>query len=318
MSDSASGPVGFGLPPACPVGTSENSPGVHSWEDVRPEQTKCRRHDRTSLPCLRHSDGRATQEPSVETLGYSRPSLRDERWAVAHCTSSLGSGVSGLGSRVSDGRSTPFELGARFALVLGLLFVMATPGFAAEAVSPSPAVDISPAATRIESGGALEEAIFYVFAGIVLISAMGVVVSHSIVRTATCLLFTLGGMAAFYFLLAANFVGAVQLIVYAGGTLVLIIFGVMLTGRSMVAHFRAKWFEVAAGAVVCGLLLLGLISVLRGVGWSESAHPMVIAPTIETVGTQLLTVYLVPFEVVSVLLLVAMIGAAYLARPERK
>jgi NADH-quinone oxidoreductase subunit J len=203
-------------------------------------------------------------------------------------------------------------------VALGLLFLFATPGFAAEAVAQSPAVETSPAVTRIESGGALEEAIFYVFAGIALVSAIGVVVSHNIVRTATCLLFTLGAMAAFYFLLAANFVGAVQLIVYAGGTLVLIIFGVMLTGRSMVAHFRAKWFEVAAGSVVCGLLLLELVFILWDVPWGQAARPMVIAPTIEAVGTQLLTVYLVPFEVVSVLLLVAMIGAAYLARPERK
>jgi len=145
-----------------------------------------------------------------------------------------------------------------------------------------------------------------------------VVISRNIVRTAVCLLFVLGAMAGFYFLLAANFVGAVQLIVYAGGTLVLIIFGVMLTGRTLAHRFRARWIEVIAGAAVCGVLLVGLVTILVRIPWDQGANPMMEGPTIEHVGTKLLTDYLVPFEVVSVLLLVAMIGAAYLARPERR
>jgi hypothetical protein len=63
-----------GLQPLCAVGTAENSPGVHSWEDVCAERPKCRRHDRTSPPCLRHSGADATRIPSVETLGSSRVS----------------------------------------------------------------------------------------------------------------------------------------------------------------------------------------------------------------------------------------------------
>ena len=125
-------------------------------------------------------------------------------------------------------------------------------------------------------------------------------------------------MAGFYFLLAANYVGAVQLIVYAGGTLVLIIFGVMLTGRSMADRFRAPWYEMVGAAVVCGVLLVGLITILTRVPWDAKAVPMTEGPTITQVGTSLLTDYLVPFEVVSVVLLVAMIGAAYLARPEKR
>ncbi len=172
--------------------------------------------------------------------------------------------------------------------------------------------------TRIESGGALETTMFYSFAGVALLSAIGVVVTRSIVRMATCLFFTLGAMAGFYFLLAANFVGAVQLIVYAGGTLVLIIFGVMLTGRTIARRLKARWWEIVLGAAACGVLLAGLVLVLTDVAWQERGQPLQAGPTIDQVGTNLLSAYLVPFEVVSVLLLVAMIGAAYLARPERR
>ncbi len=202
----------------------------------------------------------------------------------------------------------------RFGLVL--LALLAAPVAADEPSGPTGAV-----VTRVESGGTaapLEAVMFYSFAAVALISAIGVVISRNIVRTAVCLLFALGAMAGFYFLLAANFVGAVQLIVYAGGTLVLIVFGVMLTGRSLAQTFRARWIEVIAGTVVCGVLLVGLITVLCHVPWEQGARPMTEGPTIDQVGTELLTHYLVPFEVISVLLLVAMIGAAYLARPERR
>ena len=67
---------------------------------------------------------------------------------------------------------------------------------------------------------------FYIFAAVSLTSAIGIVVTTNIVRTAMCLLGTLGGVACLYFLLDANFLAAVQLIVYAGGTLILIVFGV--------------------------------------------------------------------------------------------
>ncbi len=177
---------------------------------------------------------------------------------------------------------------------------------------------LSTAVTRLESGGSLEMLMFYSFAAVALLSALGVVLSRNIVRTAVCLLITLMAVAGLYFLLAANFVGAVQLIVYAGGTMILIIFGVMLTGKTMALHFRTRPVEVIAAAAVCGLILAGLLYTLRRAAWNQGASPMVQAPTIETMGRELLTRYLIPFEIISVLLLAAMIGAAYLARPEKR
>src|SRR3954467_136695 len=93
---------------------------------------------------------------------------------------------------------------------------------------------------------ALSAALFYIFALMSGAAAIGVVLSRNIVRTAVCLLFTLVGVAGLYFLLNAEFLAAVQLVVYAGGTLILIIFGVMLTSKSPFSRF-----EPASGASVC-------------------------------------------------------------------
>src|SRR5437588_12325951 len=86
--------------------------------------------------------------------------------------------------------------------------------------------------------------LFYAFALMSAASAMWVVLSRNIVRTAVALLFTLLGVGGLYFLLDAEFLAAVQLVVYAGGTLILIIFGVMLTSKSPFSRFEPKLAEV--------------------------------------------------------------------------
>jgi len=163
----------------------------------------------------------------------------------------------------------------------------------------------------------IEAVAFYVFAAVVLASALGIVVSRNIVRSATCLLGTLGGVACLYFVLHANLLAAIQLIVYAGGTLVLIVFGVMLTSKSPFVIFSATRGQVVAAVLVTLLLAGGLCTLLLQADWSNSAGQLTASPQVKAVGTMLLTDYLVPFEAASVLLLVVMIGAAYLARPEK-
>lgn len=161
----------------------------------------------------------------------------------------------------------------------------------------------------------LEPLMFYLFAGVTLGSALGVVLSGNIVRCALFLLGTLGGVAGLYFLLMANLLAAVQLIVYAGGTLVLIIFGVMLTSQSPWVRFAPGRGETIAAVLVGGGLFAALARVMTTVDWSAGARPMEGPATVRLVGRMLLQEYLVPFEAASVLLLVVMIGAAYLARP---
>src|ERR1051325_11099705 len=98
-------------------------------------------------------------------------------------------------------------------------------------------------------------ALFWVFAAMAGASALGVVISKNIVRMAVFLLFTLTGVAGLYFLLSAEFLAAVQLVVYAGGTLILIIFGVMLPSKSPFSHFEAKLGEVIISLSIGAVLM---------------------------------------------------------------
>src|SRR5437762_11318704 len=106
--------------------------------------------------------------------------------------------------------------------------------------------------------------LFYIFALMAGGSALAVVVTKNIVRMAVSLLFTLAGVAGLYFLLNAEFLAAVQLVVYAGGTLILIVFGVMLTSKSPFSRFEPKTGEVAVAITVAVVLLAALLVAIPG------------------------------------------------------
>jgi NADH-quinone oxidoreductase subunit J len=171
------------------------------------------------------------------------------------------------------------------------------------------------------SASGLSTVLFYAFALMTAGSAVAVVVSRNIVRTAVALLFTLVGVSGLYFLLSAEFLAAVQLVVYAGGTLILIIFGVMLTSKSPFSRFEPKLAEVVVAVSVGAVLLVTLFLALARLpapaqpapsATGHDAYPMV------TLGQVLLGDFLVPFELASVLLLIVMIGAAYLAKGRKR
>ena len=166
--------------------------------------------------------------------------------------------------------------------------------------------------------GPLPAILFFVFAGMTVGSAYAVAFSRNIVRAAVWLLFALSGMAGLYFLLAAEFLAAVQLVVYVGGTLVLMVFGVMLTSKSPRAVYGAKRWEVVWGVVVAGVIGVPRIFLCGVAPWAVGGGGAA-GPTVEDIGSALLSArgFLVPFELVSVLLLAVMIGAAYLAKSRR-
>ncbi len=101
--------------------------------------------------------------------------------------------------------------------------------------------------------------LFYVFALMAGGAALAVVISRNIVRMAVALLFTLAGVAGLYFLLSAEFLAAVQLVVYAGGTLILIVFGVMLTSKSPFSRYEPKAGELVVALAVGVTLLVALV-----------------------------------------------------------
>jgi NADH-quinone oxidoreductase subunit J len=159
--------------------------------------------------------------------------------------------------------------------------------------------------------------LFYIFALLSAASAVGVVVSRNIVRTAVFLLFTLLGVGGLYFLLSAEFLAAVQLVVYAGGTLILIIFGVMLTSKSPFSRFGPKAGEVVVALSMGAILLFALILGIVRTDFHEQPFEPERYP-VHLLGQTLLGDYLIPFELASVLLLAVMIGAAYLAKGRRR
>jgi NADH-quinone oxidoreductase subunit J len=197
----------------------------------------------------------------------------------------------------------------------------------------------------------LPDILFYLLAALTGLSAVAVVVTQNIVRAATWLLFALAGTAGIFFLLGADFIGATQLLIYVGGTLVLVVFGVMLTAQGPFINMKIGAAEWAVSLGV-GLLLYGVLAAsLVGVQAPESSldvkaetdrpAPRSLAAS-KHLGAALLgdrrvtpdarltgskdarehprvrMAYLLPFEIVSVHLLVVLIGAAYLARAKRR
>jgi len=167
-----------------------------------------------------------------------------------------------------------------------------------------------------------EAVLFYAFGGLAAASAVVVVASRNIVRMAVALLFALGGVAGLYFLLAAEFLAAVQLVIYAGGTLILIVFGVMLTSKSPFTRLQPRPIEVGIalgiGTLLLAVLVSGILLADRAGAFASEPLPADQGYPMQTLGQALLGDFLLPFELVSVLLLVVMIGAAYLAKARRR
>ena len=184
---------------------------------------------------------------------------------------------------------------------------------------------------------------FGLVAGLTGLCAIATVITQNIVRSATWLLFTLAGTSGIFFLLGADFVGAIQLLIYVGGTMVLVVFGVMLTAQGPFINMRisgAEWaISITAGIMLFALLCLGTGQYFAGVTsergasqleeFKDSRHATTIGQALTgapygpvrkdmhnapSAGTH----YLLPFEIVSVHLLVVLIGAAYLARAKRR
>ncbi len=189
--------------------------------------------------------------------------------------------------------------------------------------------------------------LFWVFALFTGLAALMVVVTQNIVRAAAWLLFTLAGAAGIFFLLGADFVGATQLIVYVGGILVLVVFGVMLTAQGPFVTMRTSAAEWAVSGIV-GLLLFGVLAVCLVLAtWPQATKVEERDAATSMSATQLGQAFLglegatpdaklplpganrapvtrqkmsyfLPFEIVSVHLVVVLIGAAYLARAKRR
>jgi NADH-quinone oxidoreductase subunit J len=155
--------------------------------------------------------------------------------------------------------------------------------------------------------------IFWFFAALMLGSALIVVHGKNLVHSAFALLATFFSVAVFYVLLGADFLAGAQVLVYVGGILTLLLFGVMLTNRIYDLNLKTETFQVGPGALVSIGVFLMLTLVILKTPWHQAAL-VEEGPTTARIGRLLMTDYLLPFEVASVLLLVALLGAAMLVR----
>ena len=159
----------------------------------------------------------------------------------------------------------------------------------------------------------MAEYLFLIIAALVIASAFWVVFSPNLIHSAVSLLFTLFGTAGLYIYLYADFIAATQVVIYVGGILVLIIFGVMLTSKietPSIAASSKNQFIGGTGAFVIFAIQMGIIfNTQWNIGTVQSRED-----TVATIGKLLLNEYLLPFEIVSILLLGALMGAALLSR----
>ena len=156
--------------------------------------------------------------------------------------------------------------------------------------------------------------VFYALAALTILSAFFVVFSRNIVHAGFSLLFTLFGVAGLYATLGSDFLAVTQVIVYIGGILVLVLFTVMMT--RIPAHGGRELDRTIPAGIFALLLFALLYKLITGSRWAVATLAPPEAKT-ALLGSKFLTAYLFPFEFVSLVLLVAMIGAAILIRDWR-
>jgi len=162
-----------------------------------------------------------------------------------------------------------------------------------------------------------EAVIFYVFAAITVLSGAVVVLARSLIYSAFALLFTFFGVAGLYVLLGADFLAATQLLIYVGGILVLLLFGVMLTHKLYDLDLRSEVTQFLPGLIVAAGLFAILTATVVRTHWAGGAGRPPAATTAE-IGRLFMSQYLLPFEAASILLLVALMGAAMIVRRKKE
>ena len=163
-----------------------------------------------------------------------------------------------------------------------------------------------------------QQVAFWIIAVAMAAAAIGVVRTKNVVHAALFLVVVLAGAAAQYILLAAEFVAWVQVLIYIGAVVILFLFGIMLTRAPMRGEGRQldndqRWSAVIVALFVFGVLVAMLVDAFGGKEIKFGAE-LVAQGRTSTIGSELFRHYLVPFEVVSMLLLAALVGAVVLAR----
>ncbi|HEY0667513.1 MAG TPA: NADH-quinone oxidoreductase subunit J [Sphingobacteriaceae bacterium] len=173
----------------------------------------------------------------------------------------------------------------------------------------------------------IEQLVFYFFAAVVLISAFFVVTMNNLVRSIFLFFVTLFAVAGLFIFALADFVALTQVVIYVGGVLVLMLFAFMLSNKQLLNDLKVvkiKSVHSLPAFLVALIFLFILVNVIiaaqpESISWLQNKSNWLQPAdnTVNQIGIQIMTRYLLPFEVVSVLLLMALIGAAHIARKDK-
>ncbi|RMH42869.1 MAG: NADH-quinone oxidoreductase subunit J [Deltaproteobacteria bacterium] len=202
-----------------------------------------------------------------------------------------------------------FGVDRRHSLIAGLVVLPLVVGVAAGLAYVSVVVITT---LHLQVGGL----VFGALATLVIASAGGVAMSTNILYSGFFLMGTLVGVAGLYLFIGADFLGIAQLVIYIGGILVLILFAVLLTNRISAIQLTNRAVQRGAGAGAAVLVALLLAMVALDTDWA--VVEAVATPTTARLGDALLREYLLPFELISVVLLMALVGAMVIARRAAK
>jgi len=202
--------------------------------------------------------------------------------------------------------------------LIGAVLLIVVAGFIFWMIARTVLPNLVPVAEEGANLAKPSDLIFYVMAGLAMVSAAGVAFSRNIIYSALALLGALLGAGGLYVFLNADYVAISQLLVYVGGILVLILFAVMLTSKIS----DQKHSNPSVGILPGVVLLVALLGVLGYVAarspWLTSSATFNAPQTSFTIGDVFLREYLLPFEVSSLVLLATLIGAVVIARKEIK
>jgi NADH-quinone oxidoreductase subunit J len=152
--------------------------------------------------------------------------------------------------------------------------------------------------------------IFYFFVLLAALSAMGILLMKNVFKAALLLLICLLCLAAIYILAFAEFVAVTQILIYAGGVMVVIIFGIMLTSRLAGKPLEVNNANIFSGLLASIILLILLVNFYSKYFTITNSGSLPTTGSIETIGINFMTKFALPFEIAGILLLVALIGAA--------
>ncbi|NLC06685.1 MAG: NADH-quinone oxidoreductase subunit J [Syntrophomonadaceae bacterium] len=159
--------------------------------------------------------------------------------------------------------------------------------------------------------------VFWIIAAVVLGSAISVVTAQNLVHAALFMVLTFFGVSGLYVLLEADFLAVVQILIYVGAIAVLIVFGVMLTQRKGMEETNVSSSHKWVTGILVTILMVGFAYAVTRTPWQVSDHA---APesTVGLIGELMLTRFVIPFEIVGILLLVAVLGAIILTKGARR